>query len=131
MLQLEWARGPSTTARTDFGLRAAARRDLGSCCLGICTFGMLPLGKIPLGSCHLKRREGRDGVATILTIPTTIIFYRDPTPTLKAESEWQLPSLPQLPSVFREAPPPPLKLNLNGNYPYYPNYHLFLVRPHP
>ena len=55
MLQLEWARGPSTTARTDFGLRAAARRDLGSCCLGICTFGMLPLGKIPLGSCHLKK----------------------------------------------------------------------------
>jgi len=29
---------------------------------------------------------------------------------------------------FRETPPPPLKLNLNGNYP---NYRLFLERPHP
>ena len=51
--------------------------------------------------------------------PTTVCFWRDPTPTSEAESEWQLPSLPQLPSVFRETPPPPLKVNLNGkgNYP--------------
>ena len=43
--------------------------------------------------------------------------------------QYQLP--PQLPSVFRENPPPPLKLNLNGNYPYYPNYLQLLKRPHP
>ena len=30
-----------------------------------------------------------------------------------------------LPFVFGETPPPPLKLNLNGNYPYYLNYCLF------
>ena len=30
-------------------------------------------------------------------------------------------TLPQLPSVFGETPPPPLKLNLNANYPYYPS----------
>ena len=33
--------------------------------------------------------------------------------------------------VFRENPPPPLKLNLNGNYPYYPSYLQFFKRPHP
>ena len=44
---------------------------------------------------------------------------------------WQLPSLPQLPSDFEETPPRPLKLNLNGNYPHYPNYCPFLERPHP
>ena len=32
---------------------------------------------------------------------------------------------------FREIPPPPLKLNLNGNYPYYPNYLRFLERSYP
>ena len=46
-----------------------------------------------------------------------------------AKSKWQLPLLPQLPSVLRETPPPPLKLNLNGTYPYYPHYCLFLERP--
>jgi hypothetical protein len=70
-------------------------------------------------------------MATTLTTPTTVCFLRDPTPTFEAESDWQLPSLPQLPSVFRETPPTPLKLNLNGNYPHYPNYRLFLERPHP
>ena len=39
--------------------------------------------------------------------------------------------LPQLPSVLRETPPPPLKLNLYGNYSYHPNYRLFIERPHP
>ena len=32
---------------------------------------------------------------------------------------------------FIETPTPPLKLNLNGNYPYYPNYLRFLERPYP
>ena len=32
---------------------------------------------------------------------------------------------------FRETPSLPLKLNLNGNYPNFPNYRLFLKRPHP
>ena len=30
----------------------------------------------------------------------------DPNPTLEAKSEWQLPLLPQLPSVFKETPSP-------------------------
>ena len=38
---------------------------------------------------------------TTLTTPTTVCF------------------------LARETPPPPLELNLNGNYPYYPNYCLF------
>jgi len=29
-----------------------------------------------------------------------LFFKRDHTPTLEVESEWQLPLLPQLPSVF-------------------------------
>ena len=44
-------------------------------------------------------------MATIFTTPTTVYFL--------------------------ETPPPPLKVNLNGNYPYYPKYRLFLERPHP
>ena len=48
-------------------------------------------------------------MATTLTTPTTFGFQRDPTPTYEAKSKWQLP---QLPSVFRETPHPPLKLNL-------------------
>ena len=47
----------------------------------------------------------------------TISLALDPTLTLEAEYEWQLPFLPQLPSVFRETPSPPLKLNLNGTIP--------------
>ena len=76
-------------------------------------------------------------MATTLTTSTTVCFYRDPTTTFEAESEWQLPSLPQLPSVFRETPPPPWKQNLTVvgvvgfNYPHYPNYRVFLERPHP
>ena len=35
------------------------------------------------------------------------VFRKTPaTPTLEAESEWQLSLLPQLPSVFRETPSP-------------------------
>ena len=41
--------------------------------------------------------------------------------------EWQLPYYPNYRLFFRETPPPPLKLNLNGNYPYYPNYRLFFI----
>ena len=70
-------------------------------------------------------------MSTTLTTPTTILFQRDPTPSLEAESIWQLPTLPQLPSVLRETPPPPLKLNLNGNYPHQPNYRLFQRDPIP
>ena len=40
-------------------------------------------------------------MATTLTTPTTVCF------------------------LARETPPPPLELNLNGNYPYYPKYRLF------
>ena len=47
----------------------------------------------------------------------------------EVKSEWQLPLLPLLPSVIKETPPPSLKLNLNGNYPPYPNYLRFLERP--
>ena len=44
---------------------------------------------------------------------------------------WELPLLPQLPSVFQRDPTPPLKQNLTVvrvvgfNYPYYPNYRLY------
>ena len=47
-------------------------------------------------------------MATTLTSPSTVSFLRDSTLSLEveAESEWQLPLLPQLPSVFRETPSP-------------------------
>ena len=37
---------------------------------------------------------------------TTVRFWRDPTPSLEADSEWQLPLLPQLLLVFKETPSP-------------------------
>ena len=61
------------------------------------------------------------------------IFQRDPTPTLAGESDGNYPYYPNYRLFFRETPPPLLKLNLNGNYPYYPNYRLFFreTPPHP
>ena len=67
------------------------------------------------------------GIATTLTTSTTICFKRDPTHTLEAKSEWQLPLLPQLLSVFIETPPPLVKLNMYRNYPHYPNSQLTSV----
>ena len=54
-LRLVRARGPNAVAKTGWGPSAAARTDLGSCCMGNFTFGKLPLGKIPLGCCHLGK----------------------------------------------------------------------------
>ena len=63
---------------------------------------------------------------TLFHLHTTLTIYRlfleNPTTTFEANFEWKLHLLPQLPSVFKKTTPPPLKLNLNGNYPYYPNY---------
>jgi len=42
-----------------------------------------------------------------------------------------LPTILTTPTTVRETPSPPLKLNLNGNYPPYPNYLRFLEGPHP
>ena len=47
-----------------------------------------------------------------------------------AKKIWNYLRQCKLPSVFRVTPPSTLKLNLNGNYPYYPNYLQFLNRPH-
>jgi len=45
VLCLRWARGPSTTAKACWGPSAAARTDLGSCCLGNCRDGNWELQK--------------------------------------------------------------------------------------
>ena len=37
----------------------------------------------------------------------------------------------QFSKMAQQTPSPPLKLNLDGNYPHYPNYLQFLKRPHP
>jgi len=52
---------------------------------------------------------------------------------LKLNLNGNYPYYPNYRLFFRETPPPPLKLNLNGNYPYYPNYRLFFreTPPHP
>ena len=47
----------------------------------------------------------------------------------KGEAEWQLPLLPQILSVFKETPT--LEAESEWQLPYYPNYRLFLERPHP
>jgi len=71
-------------------------------------------------------------MAPTLTTPTTVWFFlRDPTPTLEAESEWQLPLLPQLPSVFRETPSHPWSWIWMATTLYHPNYLQFLKRPQP
>ena len=67
------------------------------------------------------------------TTPTTypnypnyrMLFLRDPT-SHPWSWIWMAPTLTTPTTVcFRETPSPPLKLNLNGNYPDYPNYRLF------
>ena len=62
-------------------------------------------------------------MATTLTTPTGI--RETPPSPLKLNLNDNYPYYPNYRLFFRETLTPPLKLNLNGNYPYSPNYRLF------
>ena len=55
-------------------------------------------------------------MATIFTTPTTVYFLETPPPPLKVNLNGNYPYYPKYRLFFKETPPPPLKLNLNGNY---------------
>ena len=55
---------------------------------------------VKVGECYECQKQAKTiDLMRIDTHITTVRFWRDPTPTVEAESEWQLPLLPQLLSV--------------------------------
>ena len=64
-------------------------------------------------------------MATTHATPTIVHFLERPHPHSCRWIWWQLPLLPQLPSIFQRDLTPTLGGESDGNYPYYPNYRLY------
>ena len=61
---------------------------------------------VKVGECYECQKQAKTiDLMRIDTHITTVRFWRDPTPTLEADSEWQLPLLSQLPSVLERPHP--------------------------